>query len=654
MKKLLQGLCIVTLFINMAAYGCCGPSSTSGSDCCYSDCCNSCFLGPCDGYPFLSYRSQSVNAAREIAGWQQFINQYDMDSTYGAFSVALEYTRSFRPEYLANFLFGNDLDNCNTLIVQGSQVDVRNKKAWLADYLGLSPEYNGRISFCPRIQNVIVDLNMYLGLDELAEGLFFRVHAPIVWTKWQLNMCEHIKEPGEAGFPEGYMSETAIERVKLSDSFIEAMSGTATWGDMKEAIKFGRMTNCDMTKTRLSDIHTSLGWNFKTDEDYHFGVFIRAAFPTGNRPKGCYLFEPIVGNGKHWELGAGLTTSYIFWRSCEYDDRYMGIWLDAIVTHLFETCQCRSFDFCNKPNSRYMLLEEMGKNEDTIQSRDETVANYQYKKNLIPAINWSTVQVDVKIDAQADIALKVGYVRDNWSFDLGYNLWARTGEKFCTDCCDDCCDSCCGCPSPCPSDKKYAIKGDSFIYGKAFKSADENETVYPISATQSCATIRGGKNYPPKSSAEADSPSLNLGVDNPAEVFADDAALSWVQTVTMNTSIQPVLVHKKMLNLGKSPSAITHKIFGSITYTWKDRCENDWVPFFGMGWEIEFAQKNCDCCDQCCNNNCNTNSTTVACNNSWTGYNSCCNGRCDDCCDTCKRAGVYQYGLWLKGGLSFD
>lgn len=296
----------------------------------------------------------------------------------------------------------------------------------------------------------------------------------------------------------------------------------------------------------------------------------------------------------------------------------------------------------------------MGKNEDTIQSRDETVANYQYKKNLIPAINWSTVQVDVKIDAQADIALKVGYVRDNWSFDLGYNLWARTGEKFCTDCCDDCCDSCCGCPSPCPSDKKYAIKGDSFIYGKAFKSADENETVYPISATQSCATIRGGKNYPPKSSAEADSPSLNLGVDNPAEVFADDAALSWVQTVTMNTSIQPVLVHKKMLNLGKSPSAITHKIFGSITYTWKDRCENDWVPFFGMGWEIEFAQKNCDCCDQCCNNNCNTNSTTVACNNSWTGYNSCCNGRCDDCCDTCKRAGVYQYGLWLKGGLSFD
>jgi len=94
MKKLLQGLFILTLFIGITAHGCCGPCNTTCDDCCYSNCCNSCFLGPCDGYPFLSYRSQSVNAARELAGWQQFINKYDMDSTYGAFSITLEYTRS--------------------------------------------------------------------------------------------------------------------------------------------------------------------------------------------------------------------------------------------------------------------------------------------------------------------------------------------------------------------------------------------------------------------------------------------------------------------------------------------------------------------------------------------------------------------------------
>ncbi|GAH20592.1 unnamed protein product, partial [marine sediment metagenome] len=85
------------------------------------------------------------------------------------------------------------------------------------------------------------------------------------------------------------------------------------------------------------------GWNFRLEEDSHFGVFIHAAAPTGNRPNSCYLFEPIVGNGKHWELGGGITGSWIFWRSEEYDDRHMGVWLDATLTHLFKDCQCRSF-----------------------------------------------------------------------------------------------------------------------------------------------------------------------------------------------------------------------------------------------------------------------------------------------------------------------
>jgi len=385
----------------------------------------------------------------------------------------------------------------------------------------------------------------------------------------KVKKCVNIKTCGiDTGFDAGYMAADAINRARLADSFKEAMSGTVTWGDMKEAIKFGRMTDCKMTKVRLADIHFSLGWNFKTDCDYHVGFFLHAAAPTGNRPRGCYLFEPIVGNGKHWELGGGLTSSYIFWRDCACPDRYMGLWLEATITHLFKTCQCRSFDFCNKPNSRYMLLAQMGTNDEVVIQGDVdgtlTAASYKYKNNLIPAINWSTFPVDVQISAQADIALKLGYVRDNWSFDLGYNLWARTGEKFCIDCCDDCCDSCCGCPSPCPSDKKYAVKGDAYIYGQQFNTTN----VFPLSASQNNANIHTGKNYP----AQSDEPKLNPRIDKPFEAFAGTNALSWVPTYTMNTSINPVLVSSNMLNMGKSPSAITHKIFGSITYAWKD-CE---------------------------------------------------------------------------------
>ena len=569
-----------------------------------------------------------------------------METTYGAMYVALEYTRSFRPEYLANYLFGCDLACCNSLLIQGSTVPDRNPRAWLADYFGLPMDFDSRVSFCPRIQNVIVDLDFYLGFRE---KFFFKLQAPIAWTKWELNMCECISDIGDEPFPAGYMSAAAVPAASLPESFIEAMSGTVTWGDMKEEIKFGRMTNCKKTKARLADIRASLGWNFVLDEDHHLGAFLQIAAPTGNRPTACYLFEPIVGNGKHWELGFGITSSRIFWRSKEYSDRYMGFWFDATVTHLFKTCQCRSFDFCCKPNSRYMLLEEMEVNAEgdnqIIAEPDEAAPPYRYKSNLIPAINWSTFNVDVKINAQLDLALKLGYFRENWSFDIGYNLWARTGEKFCLDCCNDCCDRCCGCPSTCEAKKLYAIKGDSYVYGYHDISGKPE---FPLTATQCEADIRGGKNYPVKIGEFA---SLNPRVDSPQLAgTASRLLIDYDDNGQLKSSTDPALVSHCMLNLGKSPSAITHKIFGSFSYAWKDEKEN-WIPFMGMGWEVEFAQKSAfdECCTDCCKTCCNS-----CCNSCTENCGTCCTAPCSSCCEESKRAGIFQYGVWFKGGFSFD
>jgi len=678
MKKLLKSLLTISLFTSVIAYSDCGECATAkncckscNSNCCNNCCydCNACCLGPCDGYPFLAYRSQSRNAARELVGWQQFINQADKKCMYGAFYTTLEYTRSFKPRHLARYLFGCDLDCCNTLLIQGSQVPDRSPRAWLADYFGLAPDFSSRVSFCPHIENVIIDFNFYLGLDELTPGLFFRVQAPIAWTKWELNMCECIKEAGTLGFLAGYMNNKYVPDTQqdfgvayelLPKSFTEAASGNITFGDMKECMKFGRITNCRLTETRLADLRASFGYNFVLKKDMHLGAFLHAAAPTGNKPDACYLFEPIVGNGKHWELGVGITGSYIFWRSQEYDERYMGVWLEATLTHLFRNCQCRSFDFCCKPNSRYMLLTQMGTNNDGIKGDVDgtiTSASHQYKKNLIPAINWSTFMIDVEIPLQADIAIKVGYTRCNWNFDLGYNLWARSGEKFCHNCCHDCCDDCCnGCCTSactCSSDKQFAIKGDSFLYGSSDGTITGN--VYPLSATQCHANIHGGKNYPEKSDANTDRPATNPGVNNATYAFAETDELFGLGLGNtqpddqIRTSIQPIIIAKKMLNLGRSPNAITHKLFTNIGYAWKDR--NDaWIPFIGMGGEIEFAQTG-DCCDDCkYSSSCWTNS----CSHSCSGCGACCNGFYDDNCCTKKRAGVHQFGIWLKGGISFD
>jgi len=659
MKQFLRSLLVAILFVNIVAHGVENSGNTTDcckicceqQDCCYK--CNDCCLGPCDGYPFLLPRSQGRNAARELVGWQQFINRYDMCERYGAMSITVEYTRTTREERIAQFLFGSDLINCCELYIQGSDVKERNVRAWDATYFGLPSTYDSRVRFCPRIENVIIDLNYFAGLDDWKKGAYLKINAPIVWTRWQLCMNENIIDNAEnKTIPAGLLSNKEETRKDPATTFQQVMSGCQTYGDMQTPMKYGLIHNCKNTKTRLAEIDITFGHNWYLEEDYHLGGTLYVAIPTGNRPRSRYLFEPIVGNGKHWELGVGLSASYILWRDCDCgQDRYMGIWMDATVAHLFKDRQCRSFDFCKKPNSRYMLLAQMGSNTDEIKTgvnNDQaTTASYQYKSNLIPAINWSTFNVDVRVDVQADIAMKFGCIRDNWTLDLGYNFWARTGEKFTLDKC------------LCSDGKNYAIKGNAYMYGQ---TSNNGATIYPIPFSQSMADIHGGA---------AGNGTTNLEIDN--KQLAWSASGNPLQTLPLTgrdqiyASEKSLLVTRGNLNVGKSPSSITHKFFGHIGYAWKDRDDCDkYIPFIGIGGEAEFAMdnhKDCcgDCYDSCCNSSCGSCSpTSCTCANTTMPVASTSNGL--TCCSTCgentccckKRGGISQWGVWVKMGVSFE
>jgi len=640
MKQILRGLLTILLLVSF--------SIQAGS--CYSTCCscdqecNSCCLGPCDGYPFLLPRSQGRNATRDLIGWQQFINRYDMEDTYGDFAITLEYNRSMRPERILQFYFGDQLATCNGLLIQGSGVSSRNNKAWIADYFGLPTDYQSLVKFEPRIENFTVDLNFYVGLDDFLKGTYFRIQAPLTHTKWSLNMTECVKDKGEADFQAGYMAKTAVTRANLPTHFVDVMLGQTKFGNMQEPLKYGRFPICPLHKTRLADIRASLGWNFFQKEDHHFGTFLQVVFPTGTRPNACYLFEPVIGNGKHFELGLGLTSSYIFWRSEQHEDRYLGLWFDATLTHLFNSCQRRSFDFCGKPNSRYTLLEQMGPVNTAIEDGilkgridgSDVTAPYQYQQRLIPTINWSTLNIDVKINMQADMVLKFGYVRDNWSLDFGYNFWARTGEKF----------SYC---KPCGIETPYAMKGNADLYGEVViqpRSTVITHGPYPLSNSHSKSTINCAGN-----------------LDNPAQGFyLDTSSFSGTRPLTkigaegvegseLNISFPPVLVSKNDLNMSESPSAITHKLFWHFSHSWKHRDER-WLPFLGIGGAVEWDHcSDVDCCgscgctsSSCCGESCSYASTNASC--------GCCNTCCYD--RKTKRGGVSQWGVWVKGGIYFE
>jgi hypothetical protein len=626
-------------------------------------------------HAYFSIRSQSVNAALELAGWQTHINLYDRDCFYWSFYIAPEYKQSFNPRGIANFLFGPDLvttattvvtsavppftstssaSNTSALVISGSGVGIpvsgllttpisRGVHDWLADYFGLPQDFQSVVTFSPRITNALADFNVYLGLDEWATGLYFRIHAPVVHTRWELRAAENVINPGTFSYTPGYMAPTGVPNSSLRHSFLSALDGTYTFGDMTDPLKFGKIATSSTTtgtgtqssrqsKTRLSDIEAALGWNFWQCEDYHLGVQIRGSAPTGTRPNGEYLFEPTIGNGHHWMLGGGISSHAILWRGCD-EDRYFGVWMDVNIEHLFKTRQTRSFDFVGKPNSRYVLLEEftsavsqglvsgttagVASTVTPLMPNGATAPSAQYAGILHPAINITTLDVNVSIAVQTDFVLKFAYISGGFQADLGYNLWARSGEKFSPT------------TDPIITEKKYAIKGDAQIYGFSTGSTGAANAVNApvrLSATENSATINGGTNF--VNGVTLATGQLNLNVDNAQFAFDGPNLQNYLSfttptplgnaSVNIKTSNPPIFVKSTDIDLSDTPSALTHKVFGHIGYNWED-CD-DWVPFLGIGAEGEFNGKG---------------------GNGNNGTNN-------------RNASLSQWGVWVKGGISFN
>src|SRR5579863_1785829 len=137
-------------------------------------------------------RSQSVNAARDLVGWQRDINQFEAGDYYWTSAVTLQYDRTFQSSRINQYLFQND-----SLTFTGSRVATRNPQTdILADYFGLPGDFESTVCFAPRITNVQVDFANYVGLDRIWKGLYFRWHTPLVNTKWSMNMTETVVNAG--------------------------------------------------------------------------------------------------------------------------------------------------------------------------------------------------------------------------------------------------------------------------------------------------------------------------------------------------------------------------------------------------------------------------------------------------------------------------
>ena len=606
--------------------------------------------------PYIAFRSQSVSSDRDLVGETHLIKRADKEDIYAVFALTAEYQQSFRAGKLGRSYLGPTSTSTGTgcdsscddvYTITGSQVANRGATDWLADYFGLDPAYKGTFSIDPKVKTFTLDFNLYVGLEDWWRGLYFKIHAPFVHVKNELNFCDNPDTFTAVGYATGYFGPAFVPAANLNQTFAEFIQNEEV-PNLGTTVVFDPLTNarfssCKITKNGVADVRAELGRNFLLNDDYHLSIGILIAAPTGKRPKGEFLFEPVIGNGKRWELGGAFSTHYTFWRS-EDEERNFGVYLDANVTHIFKGRQTRTFDLIGNPMSRYMLAEKVttpvsGLFAGSLTGTAGAVTGGQFKNEFTTVANLTTQDVKVSNGVQADVSLLFNYTHCNWSFDLGYNLWATTCEKIESDCGD--------CTSMLIPNNTWALKGDAAVYG--FSSTGAFGAV-ALSATENTATLYAGTNYPITAAAPINANGyLNAHVDNAAFAFTGSplvplttlpGTLVTPGTIPQLTSAGPIFINQDSVDFESARTkGLSNKVFGHISYCWNDMDNEDccdWIPFLGIGGNVEFGSNHNDC-----NDDCTSTATTIT-------------TSCDDECRGCERHSLTQWGIWIKGGLNFN
>jgi len=364
---------------------------------------------PLQGKSFFLPRSQGTNAALDISGVHPLLHRYNQKSCYGAFAVSPFVSKSVRANRIAEAFFGTDV-----LTISGSQVSNRGQEDFLADYFGLSPDFASTVFVNPTIASFQVAFNAYFHFDQWVRGLYSYMKLPVVYTTWNLRLSEEITDNGiTVPYPPNYMAETAV--FAPATSFIQALAGHQVFGELAEPLKFSRVCGAQ-NKTGCAEFQWLVGYDFILRENGHVGFNLRMAAPTGSRPGAEFMFEPVVGNGKHWQLGCGFDGHVLLWEN--NGDRELNLWASATLDHLFKSKQCRTFDLkCDRFGSRFILLKEFD-------------ADKNYTGRMFPGPNILTLQANVSISIEFEFLLMFAYTHNGTVVDIGYNGWVRGNERI--------------------------------------------------------------------------------------------------------------------------------------------------------------------------------------------------------------------------------
>ncbi|MBU1007547.1 hypothetical protein KKA53_00505 [Candidatus Dependentiae bacterium] len=383
---------------------------------------------------FLMPRSHVDNMAMEYSTWHKLFRMID-DDMWGGTVGATGFYQSSQNEVGLGRYFGkfNSATGPNiTNPYAGSTQDFiwvldrqplatgLNEEALLLDQDFIIHDFENQVTdplavrgvLRPRHTSYGLRLDYHQKLDKLAKGLYVKVSAPLVHVKNKIDVCYT-----------GTNKETTLPysttKVKLSNYLGGNLAITGTQEKLCKAKICG-----SNDESGIADIEVTLGYNFLYKEHKHCGVYASLTIPTSDTPTGEWLFEPVIGHAGHWAIGLGIDSAFELWQHGEKSLEFIGA---LHYKYVLNKTEMRTLGFkypCGEgdtdpnvvagkfvPMGWYMLGGQVG------------------KAGTFPLANVLTQRVGVEPGSQLELLASFAFNWGNFTFDLGYNLFAKERES---------------------------------------------------------------------------------------------------------------------------------------------------------------------------------------------------------------------------------
>jgi hypothetical protein len=359
---------------------------------------------------FLAPRAIGTNLPMELVAWHELAYQ-KLDPREGHtilshLALTPFYQGSEQQDDLGKY-FGIGNGTNSFVVGTGSSVDI-NSTNLIHDYGvefstlagGASPTLAGDVKFSPNQEIWGFRFDYFQNFGHPCHGLFFKASMPVVWVRNTVGMKISDSVSEQIGSAEFSLADFFAGKVNV-DSPADFASLQAPLAKAKidgHRSKFG-----------VADINLALGYKIHQTKKDHVFLSAQIIVPTGSRPSGEYLFQPVIGEGKHFGLGARLDGAVNIWSNKHATIRAL---LDVDYRYLFESTEHRTIGVSGLNLGHYYMAGKLG----------------QVAQPLFPAANILTQGIKVKPGSQLDILADFSFKSGGFIIDLGYNFFYKDAE----------------------------------------------------------------------------------------------------------------------------------------------------------------------------------------------------------------------------------